>query len=275
MGNDLWNPAHSPAADSRWQWTQYRLKAVAAGFPLISLRDMDAAALLDRVDTKFVLPVDKMLWVVAGLQAHYRILSVQGNRLSRYRTLYFDTPNFELFTLHVNGRAERYKVRSREYLETRDVFLEVKHRTVKDRTVKSRIPTAGTAVWMSGDVRRWLRAVYPFEVGTLEPKMWNTFTRITLVNREFTERVTVDTNLTFAKADAQIRLDGIAVVEMKADGRNTASPFMSAMRAERMQPQSFSKYCIGVSLLYHNVKKNRLKAEIMKLEKMGNEVNRG
>ncbi len=65
-----------------------------------------------------------------------------GKRLNHYRTLYFDTPDFELYLLHVNGRADRYKVRSREYTDTHLSYLEVKHRTPKDRTIKERLSTA-------------------------------------------------------------------------------------------------------------------------------------
>ncbi len=107
----------------------------------ISLKEMDAVALLNRTDTKFVLSTDQLLQALAALQHDYRILSVAGQRLNHYRTLYFDTPNFDLYNLHVNERSDRYKVRSREYTDSRRSFLEVKHKTNKGRTIKERIST--------------------------------------------------------------------------------------------------------------------------------------
>ncbi len=117
------------------------LTALAAGFDPISLKQMDSVALLNRVDTKFVMTANQLLTALAMVQSNYWMLEVKGQRLNHYRTLYFD-PDFELFLDHVTGRAERYKVRSREYTDSHLSFLEVKHKTRKDRTIKDRIPTS-------------------------------------------------------------------------------------------------------------------------------------
>ncbi len=54
----------------------------------------------------------------------------------------FDTPEFELFRWHHAGGRNRYKVRARQYVESRYTFLEVKHKTNKQHTVKSRLSRA-------------------------------------------------------------------------------------------------------------------------------------
>ena len=111
------------------------LDGLAAGFAPITLKEMDAVALLNRTDTKFVMTNAQLLSALAAVREDYWMLSVNGRRLNHYRTLYFDTPGFNLYNDHLTGRAERYKVRSREYVDTHLAFLEVKHKTRKDRTI--------------------------------------------------------------------------------------------------------------------------------------------
>lgn len=238
-----------------------------AQFEPIDLQEMDSVALLNRVDTKYVLRSEQMLAILAAARADYRALTVNDRRLAHYRTLYFDTPDFALYNLHVNERAERFKVRSREYLDSQLSFLEVKHHTRKDRTIKSRVATTQPALWIDAMTAGWLKDVFPYDGRALEPKLWNTFTRITLVNTAHCERVTIDVDLAFYTARRIVQLDGIAVVEVKQDGCSRVSPFREHMRALRIHPQGFSKYCIGASLLYDYVKKNSLKPKLLWLER--------
>jgi hypothetical protein len=245
-----------------------RLAILAAGFEPISLEEMDAVALLNRRDIKFVLSNRQLLSALQALEPDYRILSIDGQKLNLYRTLYFDTPDFALYRMHVNGRANRYKVRSREYTDTHQSFLEVKHKTPKDRTIKNRFPTDQPLTQMTRAAENWLHSVYPYDSQALEPKIWSTFTRITLVSRQHCERVTLDVNLTFYTAKKVVHLDGVAIVEVKMEANHHASSIMEQMHVQRIQPQGFSKYCIGVSLLYDGVKKNALKPKLLRLEKM-------
>lgn len=248
-----------------------RLAALAQTFAPVSLNEMDSVALLNRVDTKFIMTTGQLLRALGAVRARYHMLSVDGRRLNHYRTLYFDTPDFALYNLHVTGRAERYKVRSREYTDTHLAFLEVKHKTRKDRTIKERIATAEQLVDLTPQIARWLEAAAPLDGGALEPKLWNTFTRITLVSRERCERVTLDVDLTFYNGDRAEALDGIAVAEVKRAAGHAESPFLAQMRAQRIRPQGFSKYCLGVALLYDQVKKNTLKPKMMQIEKLTRE----
>jgi hypothetical protein len=279
MKNTTWNtglpqkrnqqlPQLMTGAAKDWQVAPSHLATVANNFDPISLKEMDAVALLNRIDTKFVLTIGQLLHALTELQNDYRILVVQGQRLNHYRTLYFDMPDFDLYNLHVNGRAERYKVRSREYTDSHLSFLEVKHKTRKDRTIKDRIPTTQQLVNVDQDAELWLDGVFPYNSGMLEPKLWNTFTRITLVSNRYCERVTLDVDLTFYRNDKVVRMDGIAIAEVKIDAQDQSSPFLAQIHTQHIQPQGFSKYCVGVSMLYDHVKKNALKAQMLRLKKM-------
>lgn len=253
--------ARQSISNSAWQ-------TMAASFDPISLAQMEGVALLDRLDTKFVM-ADRQLWqVLSRLQTDYWMLEVDGQRLSHYRTLYFDTPGFDMYLEHINGRPERYKVRSREYSDTQLAFLEVKHRTRKDRTVKERIRTEAQVVSMDPGMQRWLHEVAPIDGSVLEPRLWNAFQRMTLVNKRCCERVTLDLSLGFSSACRQIWLHGVAVAEIKMDTAGGNSPFLAQMRLERIQPRGFSKYATGVALLYEEVKKNTLKPRLLWLERL-------
>lgn len=251
-----------------WALAQPNLENLAANFAPISLKQMDTVALLNRTDTKFVMTTERLLTALAQIQPYYWMLSINGQRLNRYRTLYFDTPEFALYHAHVTGRAERYKVRSREYLDSHLSFFEVKHKTRKDRTIKERIPTENQVIQLSAKMNRWLQQVSPLDGGMLEPKLWNTFTRLTLVGKQYTERVTLDIDLTFYAGAKVARLDGLAIAEVKMDANFGNSPFLEQMRAQRIRQKGFSKYSIGVASLYEQVKKNSIKSKMLWLEKI-------
>jgi hypothetical protein len=257
-----------PDTEPGWCVAPKSLAALADDYESINLEQMEDVALLDRTDTKFVMSNWQLSQALAALQADYWMLAVDGKRLNHYRTLYFDSPGFELYLLHVNGRADRYKVRSREYTDTHLSYLEVKHRTPKDRTIKERLCTARPVTWMTAEAEEWLQEVYPYDSQALEPKLWNTFTRLTLVSKQRCERVTLDVDLSFFNAARSTRLDEIAIAEVKMERGNCHSPFMQQMHLQQVHRRGFSKYCIGVGLLYDGVKKNALKPKLLWLDKM-------
>lgn len=244
------------------------LEDLVRHFPAITLEEMDAVALLDRLDYKYLMTLEQMRTALVALLADYRVLSVRGERLNHYRSLYFDTCDFALFHAHVNGRAERFKVRCREYLDSQESYLEVKQRTRKERTIKQRLACANPAWRLTPELNHWIRDVRPDACQTLEPKLWNTFTRITLVSCNARERVTLDYNLAFHLEKRTAHLDGLAIAEVKLERGPRESAFATRMRALGIHPRSFSKYAFGTALLVDQVKKNLLKPQLHLVEKL-------
>ena len=76
---------------------------------------------------------------------------------------------------------------------------------------RRRIPTAQPVVQLNREAEKWLSGVFPFDSRVLEPKIWNTFTRITLVSKQCCERVTLDVDLTVYSTEKDVRLDNIAI----------------------------------------------------------------
>lgn len=237
-------------------------------FASISLAEMDAVALQDRIDQKFLITREQLISILQSVQGDYRVLTINQKTLNAYRTLYFDTADYKLYKLHVNQYAERYKVRLREYMNGHESFLEVKHKTRKDRTIKDRIAAGGSSDCFRAEAGKWIKNHYPYDAEALEPKIWNTFTRVTLVNRLNPERITIDTNLFFSTNEKYVNLAGLVVVEVKTGSKFKSSPFVAEMSRRRIHPQGFSKYCMGISMLCENVKKNVMKEKILTVERL-------
>lgn len=88
---------------------------------------------------------------------------------------------------------------------------------------------------------------------------------MTLVNNELTERITVDLFPAFEKGEKEIVLENLVIIEIKQDRDGKRSLMDEVLKAKRIQKQSFSKYCIGRSLLDDDLKKNNFKPLLLKL----------
>ncbi len=243
-------------------------QAVINTYNPISLGEMADVALLNRTDTKFVMSTATLLAALSDLNAHYQVLEVSGVRLGHYQTLYFDTPDFTLYKRHHAGARDRYKVRSRSYVESDLAFLEVKHKTNKKRTIKDRMQTPQLTMNVNRETAVFLQNHYPYEAAELIPALWNSFTRITLVSRHRPERLTLDFDLAFRWRQRRMGLPGIAIAEVKREGFSLDSDFIRLIRTWGVRPTSFSKYCLGVSFLYPQLKHNNFKPQHLLVQKI-------
>ncbi|MFN8522333.1 MAG: polyphosphate polymerase domain-containing protein [Chloroflexota bacterium] len=237
-----------------------------------TLADLERVSLLNRVDTKYVLDPPRLLAALAGLTRHYRVLQIGGTRRHRYRTVYFDTPSFELYPQHHTGRATRVKARGRTYLDSGLAFFEVKVKNNRGRTIKHRLPTPRLLTELTPEAGDLLARHAPGLDGGLEQKLTNSFTRITLAGVERAERLTLDLDVRFeARGEWGSRiaiLPGLAIAELKQAGPDRDSPFARCMRELRVQPLSVSKYCTGVSLLYPELPHNRFKPQLRAMARL-------
>ena len=102
----------------------------------------------------------------------------------------------------------------------------------------------------------------------MEPKLFNAFQRITLVSKHSVERLTVDVDLHFLWKGTCVSLAGIAIAELKQDGFSMGSEFVRQMRALGVRATGFSKYCIGVTMLFPEVKHNRFNPQLRQIAKL-------
>ena len=241
-------------------------------FRPISLAEMDTVKLMNRVDTKFAFTRDELDLLLPKLKKYYQILEVDGIRIPTYKSLYFDDDNFSFYKDHHNGKNSRYKVRFRKYVESDLMFLEVKHK-FKGRVKKKRIKVDDFEDKLSKDSINFIKK-HVENLGDVEAKMWNIYKRITLVNLEMEERLTLDINLKFNWGKEEKKFDDLVIAEIKQEKVNRNSPFFTVMKTMGIRPYRLSKYCIGTIELYSRkkIKYNRFKEKLLKLKKINNNV---
>ncbi|MFT6845998.1 MAG: hypothetical protein ACJAUV_002200 [Flavobacteriales bacterium] len=239
-------------------------------FNPISLDEMDEVRLLNRTDTKFVFNNKHLQEILPFLKDAYSSLEINGKRAAQYRTLYFDTEEFQLYKQHHNGKKNRNKVRFRSYVDSNLNFLEVKFKDNKGRTHKSRIMVDAIEEELSDTSKTFLKTT---QVGEkkLVAKIWNSFKRITLVNLKAKERLTLDFDLTFEQDGKKYTLDNIIVAEVKQEKASGDSDFIKLMRANHICNSRISKYCTGTALLNTDLKHNLFKEKLLQLKKISNE----
>jgi len=235
-------------------------------FRPITLEQMDGVKLMNRTDTKFVFKRELLEGFLTTLKAQYRVLDIKGNLISSYKTLYFDTEKFQFFIDHHNGKGNRFKVRIRNYVESDLFFLEIKNK-YKGRTAKSRIKIPDFELVLEEKSNNYIEEVMGEKVA-LEAKLWNGFSRITLVNDNEKERLTLDLGLTFDWDGVEISYNHIVIAELKQENANRESMFYSLMKENGIRPNGMSKYCVGTVALFPKVKYNNFKEKILLIDKL-------
>ena len=239
---------------------------ILSSFSPISLKEMDSVKLLNRTDTKFIFNKNLFDLILSKIKNDYQILTINNKKTASYRTLYFDTDLFKFYNDHHNKRGNRYKVRIRKYLDSDLCFLEIKNKR-KGRTIKTRTSITDFEDSLSNSSIEFIKEIIP-EIEPLETKIWNTFERITLVNQERKERVTIDFNLKFEFNDEKLGIDHLVICELKQERANRNSPINHIFKLMKILPNRVSKYCIGSGLLYEQLKKNRFKEKYLLINKL-------
>lgn len=247
------------------------LKQALSRFSPIGLDQMDKVQLLDRIDTKYIINQEKLSAFLASLADSYKVLCIDGQVFHPYETLYFDTPEFDLYKMHHNGRQNRYKLRFRKYVNSGISFFEVKLKTNTHRTVKKRVSVSRIEDNLSENQQQFVHECTRDDYNDYVPSLRVRFNRITLVNLLAGERLTIDINLNYGFHDTRKDINNIAIVEVKQE-KHSVSPFRQLMHDNRQREFYLSKYCLGITCLYDNLKKNRFKKKLMALNKLGYDV---
>jgi hypothetical protein len=221
---------------------------------------VERAALLQRVDRKYVVLRAELRELIAEVPVGTRVLEHSGRRTHGYRSVYVDTPDLASYRTAGQRRRRGWKVRSRAYLDTGGSWLEVKTRSARDVTTKVRIPHADLeSVAMDEPGRSFvdeslaIALVSGVRARELRPVLATSYDRSTLLlPGDRPTRVTIDTELGWTSlAGGRSRdLDrpGLAIVETK--GGSTRSGMDRLLWARGHRPVSISKYGVGVAALH-------------------------
>lgn len=238
----------------------------------VTLEEMDGVKLMNRIDSKYLTDEATLLSILKeAASAGYRVLVAEGERISPYDSVYFDTDGLRMFSDHHNRRLHRQKVRTRAYLLSGDAFLEIKKKNNRGRTKKKRtgIPMADLPDFRSDPAAcRYLDEHSAIGSVELRPALETLFERITLVNPAMTERLTIDTRLNFKniRTGKEASLRDAVIIELKQDGR-ASSQMKQILLRHRVKPVRVSKYCIAITLTDPSAKSNRFKMKVRMIEK--------
>ena len=239
-------------------------------FAPITLEEMSGVKLMNRTDTKFVTTEDRLCALLEMATDDYYIQEIDGERNSEYDTTYMDTTTFDMYNEHQWGHANRQKIRFRTYVGSGLQFMEVKTKNNHGRTKKKRIEVTDMDL-NDTDKLQFLAKHLRYSTDTLIPAVNNHFRRITLVNRQKTERLTIDSDLQFNNlvSGQHLDMDGLVIIELKRDGL-LPSPVLEMLRTLRIHPHGFSKYCMGSALTNGNLPVNRFKRKLIEIRKIIN-----
>lgn len=232
-----------------------RLEAELASFDPLSLEGLNAkAAMLERLDNKYIVPAEHLLPVLTRFRDLFDILEIEGKRSFLYATEYHDSGDAQFYHDHHQGRRKRCKVRVRTYLDAGFSFLEVKLKDVRDITVKKRIKIDPVAGVLPEEARAFIERCHEEHYGkplgqSLKPAIQMRYARITLVAKEGGERMTIDGDLSFRNGQLQrcVGADRFILETKSARGNGIADRIL---RSAHVHPTSrCSKYCMGMAAL--------------------------
>lgn len=226
---------------------------------------MDGVKLMDRTDTKYTFKLELLPQILNDLLPYYSCLQIDSKTMGRYQTLYYDTNNLMLYNKHHNGELNRFKIRHRTYVDSDLGYLEVKFKNNKGRTIKDRIKEKHPSTSFVDKAYSFLKEELPFNPSTLKPVVWVNYSRITLVNKQSAERLTIDLNLQFKKENNTVNLDNLVIAEVKQE-KKKPSPFIAVMKKMHIREGSISKYCFAIAFMYGEAKKNNFKEKLLALK---------
>ncbi|MBO7427119.1 MAG: polyphosphate polymerase domain-containing protein [Paludibacteraceae bacterium] len=235
----------------------------------ITLEEMSGIRLMNRIDTKFLVNVRNLPTLLEMAKQDYYVQRIGDLRKAFYRTLYYDTPEATMYVVHQDGKLNRQKIRVREYVESNLMFLEVKKKNNKGRTSKKRITITDENVLHNEEAIAFLDEKSKFKMNEIDFRLRNSFFRITLVNKEKSERLTIDFNINFENCVTGVKntIPKLCIVEVKQDG-NAHSHFKDYLASLRIKKRSISKYCLGMVLTDPSLKYNRFKEKIRYINKL-------
>jgi len=234
-----------------------------------SLLTLDNMKLLNRRDRKYIFSIDILPDLLGELSDNYYVLEIGNNREFSYSNVYFDTNDYKFYTNHHNGKKNRYKVRYRHYIESDAHFVEIKFKSNKNKTFKERFETQGFEQQISGNADKVIKQI---GLGTdeISPKVRIEYSRITFFHKERNEKVTIDRNIAFFVNTKKYTFPQLVIAEVKRNTKCSSDGFVALAKRLSIRPIRISKYCIAMACGYNNIKYNRFKPKLLKIEGLNN-----
>lgn len=252
-----------------------RIAQCLNAFDPINLEALNSkAAMLERLDNKYIVPADRLLPAFETFRESFDVLEIGERRTFTYATDYFDDPERRAYLDHHQGRRKRCKVRIRHYVDAGLSFLEVKLKDRRDVTVKKRLRMERPQGRLCDRSLRFVEDCHEEMYGrpfgrTLAPAISMEYRRITLVAKEGGERMTIDTRLSFQAANRHRDAPpDMFILETKSARGNGLAD--KVLRSHHLHPtKQCSKYCIGMAALGQVMRRNRFLPALKRLSLHG------
>jgi VTC domain len=242
------------------QSTAERVAAALAPLRPISLDEILATAELQtRFDGKYLVSLEAFDRLLEAWRDRLSVLEIDGSRLFRYESVYFDTPQLTTYRQHAHGRRRRVKIRTRAYLDSDECLLELKFVGTRGETVKERNPYSMEQRFDLSEPARALlaeRLTSLVDVRDLRRTITTGYRRATMVDVSSCSRLTCDVNLRFANDD-QERMGPPGVVLLESKAVAGARALETDLHRLGLRPLSLSKYCLGMAMLDPGLPANR------------------
>ncbi|KQB83820.1 polyphosphate polymerase domain-containing protein [Corynebacterium oculi] len=238
---------------------------IMEGLAPITLEEINAeAAMLTRVDRKYVMHATQLAEVLRHIPQDTRVLEIAGVRQQRYRTVYFDTDDLLSYRMTAQKRRRRFKVRTRVYQDTEVSFCEIKTAGPRGLTVKQRVPIEvaealenmvpqHTAAWVDATLGA---ARVPTRHRALRPVLFNQYRRTTLCPNDL-GRATIDTDIAFGHGAASEAVRGFGIVYIETKSGNSPSRLDRVLWSLGHRPARVSKFGTGMAALNPGLAYNR------------------
>lgn len=241
-----------------------KTEALLNKFTGCSIAELDALNLNKRIDSKFIANKEVVQDILSTIQG-YRVLDVHNKRIFSYKNFYLDYPDYQFYLHHHNKKANRKKIRIREYVENKQLFYEIKHKNNKGFTDKKRIKTDYLLINNLQENLHLFNNIHP-ENSNLKHSISNNYNRFNLINFDSQEKITIDSNINFEKNGHKATLNHLVIIEVKQKKYNPNTPLINLLSKYNIRKTPFSKYCIGLSILDENIKKNNFKPILSKIQ---------
>lgn len=209
----------------------------------ISLQEAKDIKLMNRIDKKYIIDFNQFCSLSNYIEDNYYIVvNEKDEYLLKYKSIYFDTNSFEMYNDHENKVKNRQKIRIREY-SNGDKYLEIKTKKSEDFTKKIRVELEDYNIDSYTD---WINKNLKYSTSELKPKIEIDFYRLTLINKDKTERITIDFGLSFKNyiTKKELKIKEIIIEVKKTYEENTS--FENELNKFDIYPSKFSKYHIGI-----------------------------
>lgn len=238
--------------------------------PALGLADVTTMPVRERFDRKYLVPVRRLDVMLSHLEDGFGVLEVDGERVGRRRTVYFDTPDLTSYHAHRQERRRRYKIRTRHYGDPSAAMLEVKCKGGLGETAKFRRPhPAASPERLNAEARAYvamiIRQHYDLRPRLdLIPTLETDFVRVALIDLDLGERLTVDRDITITTAGRRFAFDRRwAIVEAKSARRHPRA--RRALHRAGARPGPMSKYCLGIAVSRPGLPSNRWSSALRRL----------